>query len=105
MLNSALELLTPETKLTELGMLASQHFKICFVLDKTSMFRIISEQPGKGGNGVQEVKHSVKPLQLIWAKFPFWNPRSSEKSSRPRKRLLMTESKALRILSRHYCAC
>ena len=37
----------------------------CFVLDKTSMFAITStSRSGK------KVKHYVKPLQIIWNKFP-----------------------------------
>ncbi len=43
-------------------------YKICFVLDKTSMFQIIStNRSGKN------VTHHVKPLQIIWSKFPQWN--------------------------------
>jgi hypothetical protein len=65
---------------TELGMLSHPGFRICFVLDKTSMFSIISEQRVGGSGGtvadeasmVKEVKHSVKPLQLLWTKFPQW---------------------------------
>ena len=47
-----------ELKLTALGMLSSSKFKICFVLDKTSMFRIVSRR--KDGS---EFKHAVKPLR------------------------------------------
>ena len=52
-----------ELKLTALGMLSSAKYKICFVLDKTSMFRIVSRR--KDGS---EFKHAVKPLRLIWDK-------------------------------------
>lgn len=68
-------------------MVGNPRFKICFVLDKTSMFRIISEttsdyaaaaaaaasasaSAAASAGAVVEVKHSVKPLQLIWSKFP-----------------------------------
>jgi hypothetical protein len=71
-------------------MVGNPRFKICFVLDKTSMFRIISEttsdyaaaaaaaaaaasasaSASASAGAVVEVKHSVKPLQLIWSKFP-----------------------------------
>ena len=57
-----------ELKLTALGMLSSSKFKICFVLDKTSMFRIVSRR--KDGS---EFKHAVKPLRLIWDKVDGWN--------------------------------
>mmetsp|Transcript_12136 Transcript_12136/g.21597 ORF Transcript_12136/g.21597 Transcript_12136/m.21597 type:complete len:384 (+) Transcript_12136:115-1266(+) len=61
-----------ELKLTELGMLTHPGYKICFVLDKTSMFRIIStNRSGK------QVTHHVKPLQIIWSKFPQWNSRNT----------------------------
>ncbi|KAL3920304.1 MAG: hypothetical protein SGILL_003327 [Bacillariaceae sp.] len=56
-----------ETKLVELGMIAHPGYKFCFVLDKTSMFTIKSTK--RGG---QSYVHHVKPLQLIWTKFPQW---------------------------------
>jgi len=72
-----------EIKLSELGMVNNPRYSICFVLDKTSMFRIISETAEDGGTAqgaaasdkgakptMKEVKHSVKPLQMIWNKFP-----------------------------------
>jgi hypothetical protein len=43
--------------MTEMGMLNNSQFSICFALDKTSMFSV-----GKSGK--------VKPLHLIWAKYP-----------------------------------
>lgn len=57
-----------EVKLTELGMITNPNYKICFVLDKTSMFKIVSTN--KSG---KTVDHYVKPLQIIWSKFPQWN--------------------------------
>mmetsp|Transcript_2672 Transcript_2672/g.3778 ORF Transcript_2672/g.3778 Transcript_2672/m.3778 type:complete len:272 (+) Transcript_2672:1-816(+) len=54
-----------ETKLVELGMLTHPGYKFCFVLDKTSMFAITSIK--RDGT---KVKHYVKPLQIIWNKFP-----------------------------------
>jgi ubiquitin-like domain-containing CTD phosphatase 1 len=56
-----------ETKLVELGMINNSGYKFCFVLDKTSMFRITSTK--RDGSKVQ---HYVKPLQIIWSKFPRW---------------------------------
>ena len=55
-----------ETKLIELGMLSNPGYKFCFVLDKTSMFTITSTRRSTG----KSVTHHVKPLQLIWSKFP-----------------------------------
>lgn len=57
-----------EVKLTELGLLSNARYKICFVLDKTSMFSIVSTK--RDGS---QFKHQVKPLQLIWSKFAFWS--------------------------------
>lgn len=56
-----------ETKLTELGMLTHPGYRFCFVLDKTSMFTVKSTR--RGGTSVV---HHVKPLQIIWSKFPRW---------------------------------
>ena len=53
-----------EIKLIELGMLTNPGYKFCFVLDKTSMFKISSTKR----NG-SSVVHHVKPLQIIWSKF------------------------------------
>jgi len=61
-----------ETKLTELGMLTHPGYKFCFVLDKTSMFSVTSTKR----DGTQ-VKHQVKPLQIIWGKFPRWGPQNT----------------------------
>jgi ubiquitin-like domain-containing CTD phosphatase 1 len=61
-----------EIKLTELGMISHPGYKICFVLDKTSMFKIVSSQ--RSG---KKVEHSVKPLQIIWSKFPHWSSQNT----------------------------
>eukprot|EP01034_Spumella_vulgaris_P022048 gene22048-28143_t len=48
-----------EIKLIELGILSHPQYKICFILDKSSMFSMDS---GK-----------VKPLHIIWSKYPqYW---------------------------------
>jgi len=56
-----------ETKLIELGMLMHPGYRFCFVLDKTSMFTIKSTK--RDGTSVT---HHVKPLQILWSKFPRW---------------------------------
>eukprot|EP01041_Mallomonas_annulata_P009157 gene9157-18972_t len=54
-----------ELKLTELDMLTHPNYKICFVLDKSSMFRNAHSK-------------YVKPLQIIWSKFPDrWSRRNT----------------------------
>ena len=53
-----------ELKLTELGMLSRKDYKICFALDKTTMFTVR--------------QNYVKPLQLIWNKFgDRWGPKNT----------------------------
>ena len=62
-----------EHKLTELGMLTNPGYKFCFVLDKTSMFSVTSTK--KDG---RSFSHHVKPLELIWKKFPDrWGPHNT----------------------------
>ncbi|KII88126.1 hypothetical protein PLICRDRAFT_612640 [Plicaturopsis crispa FD-325 SS-3] len=61
-----------ETKLVELGMLGSDRtYKISFVLDKTTMFTVFTERAGK------PYTHSVKPLQIIWNKFPQFSAKNT----------------------------
>ena len=62
-----------ETKLIELGMVSHPHYKFCFVLDKTSMFTIVSTK--RDGSSV---RHHVKPLEIIWRKFAQqWGPHNT----------------------------
>mmetsp|Transcript_35209 Transcript_35209/g.105168 ORF Transcript_35209/g.105168 Transcript_35209/m.105168 type:complete len:376 (-) Transcript_35209:252-1379(-) len=61
-----------ETKLTELGMLTHPGYRFCFVLDKTSMFKIVSSK--RDGS---RMEHHVKPLRIIWSKFPRWGPQNT----------------------------
>ncbi|RUS15143.1 HAD-like domain-containing protein [Endogone sp. FLAS-F59071] len=53
-----------EAKITELGILTHQDYKIAFVLDITSMISITTRRDGK------DYRHQVKPLDLIWTKYP-----------------------------------
>ena len=48
-------------------MLTHPGYKFCFVLDKTSMFTVTSTK--RDGT---KIVHHVKPLQIIWTKFPRW---------------------------------
>ncbi|CAM9501622.1 unnamed protein product [Ascophyllum nodosum] len=57
-----------ELKLTEMGFLSNPNYRICTVLDKTSMFGVTSTRK----NG-EERRHQVKPLKIIWDKYPRWN--------------------------------
>jgi len=53
--------------LSKLGMVTHPGYKFSFVLDKTSMFTVVSTK--RDGTSV---KHHVKPLQIVWSKFPQW---------------------------------
>ncbi|UZJ57016.1 hypothetical protein CBS101457_006336 [Exobasidium rhododendri] len=52
-----------EAKLTELGCLTDERYKISFVLDRTPMFNVTSDHGRKG-------HHQVKALEIIWKRFP-----------------------------------
>ena len=56
-----------EAKATELGMLQHADYRVAFVLDKTAMFQVRNEARAALG---KPLRHSVKPLELIWLKFP-----------------------------------
>lgn len=57
-----------EAKLTALSILFAHDYKICFVLDRASMFSVTSRKHG------QNQTHEVKALDIIWHKFPNrWN--------------------------------
>lgn len=60
-----------EAKLTELGILFSQNYKVTFVLDKSCMFSINSNYKGKSR------EHEVKPLKFIWKKFNLYNHKNT----------------------------
>jgi ubiquitin-like domain-containing CTD phosphatase 1 len=53
-------------------MISHPGYRFSFVLDKTSMFKVTSRR--RDGTSVT---HSVKPLQLIWTKFPHWGPHNT----------------------------
>eukprot|EP01006_Ploeotia_vitrea_P034854 TRINITY_DN65807_c5_g1_i1.p1 TRINITY_DN65807_c5_g1~~TRINITY_DN65807_c5_g1_i1.p1 ORF type:complete len:384 (-),score=49.09 TRINITY_DN65807_c5_g1_i1:168-1319(-) len=61
-----------EAKLTEMGILLSSNFKVTFVLDKTSMPTVedCGNYKRKRDTTQETKKYQIKPLQLIWDKFP-----------------------------------
>ena len=60
-----------EMKITELGLLTHSDYKIAFVMDRTSMFSVQSHSAGK------LIKHEVKALEIIYAKFPHFSAKNS----------------------------
>lgn len=85
-----------ETKLTELGMITHSGYRICFVLDKTSMFTITSKK--RDGSSF---KHHVKPLQIIWDKFPHWNSHNTVHVDDLRRNFALNMGKLLRHVLYH----
>eukprot|EP01071_Lankesteria_metandrocarpae_P005333 Lankesteria_metandrocarpae@DN3959_c0_g1_i3.p1 len=62
-----------EMKCTELGLLTSAHYGICFAMDRTSMFTVCVRQE----DGTLR-SHEVKALEIIWSKFPDrWGPHNT----------------------------
>jgi len=63
-----------ESKLTDMGILTHTDYKINFVLDKDSMFKV----KWTHNETKQAKEHYVKPLQFIYAKFPqFYHSRNT----------------------------
>jgi len=60
-----------EIKLIEFGLLPNRNFQFTFVLDKTAMLTVTSNRNGR------LVEHSVKPLQVIWSKFPQYSEKNT----------------------------
>lgn len=61
-----------EAKLTALSILFAHNYKVCFVLDRASMFSVTSRKHG------QNQTHEVKALNIIWHKFPDrWNAKNT----------------------------
>ncbi|KAJ3363109.1 hypothetical protein GGF31_001248 [Allomyces arbusculus] len=51
-----------ERKVTDMGLLTHPQYSISFVLDRTAMFEVTSP--------ARDTPHQVKPLAIIWARFP-----------------------------------
>uniref|UniRef100_A0A7S0SZ94 FCP1 homology domain-containing protein n=1 Tax=Chromulina nebulosa TaxID=96789 RepID=A0A7S0SZ94_9STRA len=73
-----------EVKITELGLLNNKDYKICFVLDKTSMFSIrgsrcnIDTSNYCPNDSLKEKKLKVKPLHIIWGQHPeIWSEKNT----------------------------
>ncbi|EME32223.1 Ubiquitin-like domain-containing CTD phosphatase 1 [Galdieria sulphuraria] len=61
-----------EAKITEMGLLLCPHYAISFVLDRLAMASVTVRKKR------QLKKHSVKPLQVVWRKFPdHFSPQNS----------------------------
>ncbi|KAG0256790.1 hypothetical protein DFQ27_005495 [Actinomortierella ambigua] len=60
-----------EAKVTTLGLLTHENYKVSFVMDITSMFSVTSQRDGK------PFKHQVKALDIIWSKFPVFSAKNT----------------------------
>lgn len=85
-----------ETKLTELGMVSHPGYKFCFVLDKTSMFAITSTKRDGSSH-----KHQVKPLQIIWSKFPQWGAHNTVHLDDLTRNFALNLSSGLKVSAYH----
>ncbi|KAJ2963607.1 hypothetical protein NQZ79_g1394 [Umbelopsis isabellina] len=63
---------TLEAKVTELGILSHPDYKIAFVMDITTMISVTTLKADGS-----EFKHQVKPLEIIWAKFPQFSSKNT----------------------------
>jgi ubiquitin-like domain-containing CTD phosphatase 1 len=87
-----------EIKLTELGLLFHHGFKIAFVLDKTTMFNVKSTRQNK------LTSHSVKPLQLIWRKYPMFSEKNTIHVDDLSRNFVMNLKNGLKIKAYRYSA-
>jgi len=62
-----------EAKLTELGLLMHDRYKISFVLDRTTMFTVTRQTK----SSKERKSHEVKALQLIWTHLPQFSAKNT----------------------------
>ena len=79
-----------EIKLIELGILGHTRYQISFVLDKSSMFRY----------GVNN--SYIKPLHIIWAKFPQWGKHNTLHIDDLEKNFQLNPSNGLLVTPYHH---
>ncbi|KAK3843465.1 MAG: HAD subfamily IIID h [Linnemannia gamsii] len=60
-----------EAKVTTIGLLTHEDYKISFVMDISTMFSVLSQRDGK------PFKHQVKALDIIYSKFPQYSARNT----------------------------
>eukprot|EP01012_Entosiphon_sulcatum_P016781 TRINITY_DN21663_c0_g1_i1.p1 TRINITY_DN21663_c0_g1~~TRINITY_DN21663_c0_g1_i1.p1 ORF type:complete len:348 (+),score=76.62 TRINITY_DN21663_c0_g1_i1:26-1069(+) len=69
-----------EAKLTEMGLLLHHDFRVSFILDREHMISVTDrnyyqrkqKEKRKDGEDKKVKKYEVKPLAVIWNKFPQW---------------------------------
>merc|ERR1712142_525199 len=72
----------------QLGVSGNLNYRIAFMLDSKAMISVFAEQ-----YGVVE----VKPLGVIWGKFPQWNERNTIMFDDLRRNFLMNPQSGLKI--------
>ena len=77
-----------DVKMRELGVSSNINYKIAFHLDCTAMISVFAEQ-----YGVVE----VKPLGVIWGKYPQWNEKNTIMFDDLRRNFLMNPQSGLKI--------
>jgi len=77
-----------QVKMDQLGVSGNLNYRIAFMLDSKAMISVFAEQ-----YGVVE----VKPLGVIWGKFPQWNERNTIMFDDLRRNFLMNPQSGLKI--------
>lgn len=77
-----------KVKMNELGVTGNLQYKICFMIDSKAMISVLAEH-----YGVIE----VKPLGVIWGKFPQWSRTNTIMFDDLRRNFLMNPQSGLRI--------
>lgn len=77
-----------EVKMKELGVSTHSQYKLCFMLDSSAMISVHTPK-----YGVIE----VKPLGVIWSKFPHWGPHNTIMFDDIRRNFIMNPQTGLRI--------
>eukprot|EP01035_Chromulina_nebulosa_P007217 gene7217-9741_t len=78
-----------DIKVTQLGIVPNPNYKICFILDKTSMYNVSADKA---------ISNKVKPLQLIWSRYPnLWSSCNTVHVDDIEKNFLLNKSSGILI--------
>eukprot|EP00033_Pygsuia_biforma_P003177 GCRY01003486.1.p1 GENE.GCRY01003486.1~~GCRY01003486.1.p1 ORF type:complete len:344 (+),score=83.79 GCRY01003486.1:222-1253(+) len=65
-----------EMKITSMGLLGRADYKIAFVVDRSAMFSVTARRSRVRGE-LEEYRHEVKPLEVLWRRFPQFNAKNT----------------------------
>jgi ubiquitin-like domain-containing CTD phosphatase 1 len=80
-----------EMKITELGLLTHPAYRVAWVMDRTSMFKVNGQRRGK------PYVHEVKALDVIFAKLPQFTPANTIHIDDLARNFVMNPGEGLRI--------